>query len=173
MCDSNLEDISFNIREIEYGWIFAEISTQKGEIVLANSYLGGLQMPKTFLSILTELLPETDTQSRWLCWHGENNSYIWHFETDGQTLILHIYEGGCSFGLPLQGDDLQKQSESADMLLSVKTLLYPFSLSVCNAMKEYSYGKGYEKWQNSQYKNTFPRDEYQKLRRILRNAGYK
>lgn len=177
MCESNLEVISFDIREIEHGWIFAAIGTQKGEIILANSYLGGLQMPKTFLSILAELLletdtKETDTQSKWICWHGENNSYIWHLETHGQSLILHIYEGGGSFGLPLQGNGLQRQAESADLLLGVNTLLYPFALSVCNAMKVYSYGKGYEKWQNSQYRNTFPREEYQKLRRILRYAGY-
>lgn len=173
MCESDLQEISFHIQEVRYGWIIAVVRGKDGDIILSNSYLGGLQAPKTFLSILTELLQETGTQSKWISWHGESNSYIWHLEAQGQILTLHIYEGGCSFGLPLQGDDLQRQSESANLLLGIRTLLYPFSLSVCNAMKEYSYGKGYEQWQNSQYKNTFPRNEYQKLRRILRCAGYK
>lgn len=71
----HINNVQFNISGIEHGWILAVIETENEQIRLSNSYLGGLKMPKAFLQAIIELLCEKE-QERWLCWHGENNSYI-------------------------------------------------------------------------------------------------
>lgn len=49
MCESDLQEISFHIQEVRYGWIIAVVRGKDGDIILSNSYLGGLQATKNFL----------------------------------------------------------------------------------------------------------------------------
>lgn len=165
-----IENVQFKITDIEYGWILAEIRTETGQIHISNSYLGGLQMPKIFLQTIIELL-NNEEQEKWICWHGENNSYIWHLIIRNDLLELCIYEGDSSFGLPLEGKLLHKNAKSSQILLKTNTLLYPFALSVCDALKNYSYGKGYDIWQTSKYRDQFPKTEYSQLRKMLRKIN--
>lgn len=164
------ENALFRISGIDYGWIFAEIETETKHIDLCNSYLGGRLMPKTFLQAFIDLYSKTKLEN-WICWHGESNSFIWHLKSRYELLELSIYEGESSFGLPLEGSALYKNIKSAPAIMETATWLHTFSLSVYNSFKYYSYGKGYELWQNSKYKDMFPRQEYSNLRKILRKAG--
>lgn len=168
----NTETVQFKIIDIEHGWIFAEIETETAQVSISNSYLGGLRMPAVFLQTITELLSREEHE-KWICWHGESNSYIWHLRTRDEILELCIYEGDSSFGFPSEGSSLKKDAESSQIILKINTSLYSFALSVCNALKYYSYGEGYAIWQNSKYKDMFPRDEYSGLRKILRSGKCK
>lgn len=168
----NTENVEFKIIDIEHGWIFAEIQTETVQISISNSYLGGLQMPGVFLKTMIELLSRKE-QEKWICWHGESNSYIWYLKTRDESLELCIYEGDSSFGFPLEGNSLNENAEASQLILKTNTNLYPFALSVCNALKYYSYGEGYDVWQKSKYKDMFPRDEYSQLRKILRMSKCK
>lgn len=165
----NTESVEFKIIDIEHGWIFAEIETETTQINIFNSYLGGLQMPAAFLQAITELLGKKEHE-KWICWHGESNSYIWYLKVQDEMLELCIYEGDSSFGFPTEGNSLKKDAESSQIILKTNTSPYPFALSVCNALKYYSYGEGYDIWQNSKYKDMFPRDEYSRLRKLLRSG---
>lgn len=87
-----LDTLKFKILNIEYGWILAVIETETEQIALYNSYLGGLQMPQIFLKAVNELLMG-NKHEKWLCWHGESNSYTLHLMTKSELLKLFIYEG--------------------------------------------------------------------------------
>lgn len=167
-----LNTLKFRILDIEYGWIFAVIETETGVIALSNSYLGGLQMPQIFLKAINGLLSNNEYE-KWLCWHGESNAYIWHLMINNELFKLIIYDGDSSFGLPLEGNTLSNYSSSSRTLLEANGSLFSFSQSICDAFKVYSFGEGYDVWQNSQYKDTFPRTEFSRLRRILRQNRYK
>lgn len=163
----------FNILGIENGWIFAEIKTDQEEVALSNSYLGGTQAPQVLLNTLIDLIDSSkQIETKWICWHGENNSYIWKLVSNGIVLHIHIYEGDSSFGYPLQGDSLAAKVKFTDCLFDVKTSLQLFALSVCNAFKEFSYGDKSCLWESEKYPFEFPRNEYQILRRRLRSQGY-
>ncbi|MBD5134671.1 MAG: hypothetical protein HDT39_01710 [Lachnospiraceae bacterium] len=162
-----MDCVQFKISDIKYGWIFATIETQEEQIAISNSYLGGLQMPRVFLKAIIELLDKKEHE-KWICWHGESNSYIWYLKVKDESLELCIYEGGSSFGLPLEGELLSKMTEVSRMILETNTLLYLFAVSICDALKFYSYGKGYDIWQSSRYKDLFPRTELSQLRKLLR-----
>lgn len=167
-----MDYVQFKISDVKHGWIFATLETEEKQVQLLNSYLGGLQMPRVFLKAITELLCKKEDE-KWVCWHGESNSYIWHLKVKDECLELCIYEGGSSFGLPLEGELLNKTAEASQMILKTNTCLHLFASSVCAALKFYSYGKGYDIWQNSKYKDTFPKAEYSQLRKILRKSKYK
>lgn len=159
--------VQFKISDVKYGWIFATIETETKQINISNSYLGGLQMPSIFLNAIIELLSKKN-QEKWICWHGESNSYIWYLNVKDECLELCIYEGDSSFGLPLEGKTLNKTVEFSQLILKTDTWLYSFAISVCDAFKIYSFGKEYEIWQSSKYKDLFPRTELSQLRQLLR-----
>ena len=159
--------LKFKILDVKCGWIFAAIDAETEQIGLSNSFLGGLQMPKIFLKAMNELLNKNEYE-KWICWHGENNSYIWRLIVNNEILELFIYEGDCSFGMPLEGKSLSKYTASSKTMLEANVSLYLFAQSVCDAFKFYSYGEGYDIWQNSQYKDMFPRAEFSQLRKLLR-----
>lgn len=159
--------IVFKILNVEYGWIFAAIETGTEQIVLSNSYLGGLQMPHIFLKAIIELFNKNERE-KWICWHGESNSYIWRLTVKNELLNLFIYDGESSFGLPLEGDALRKYAVPSKTMLEANVSLSFFADSVCDAFKFYSYGEGYAIWQSSRYKDMFPRTAFSQLRRILR-----
>lgn len=167
-----INTLVFKILGIEYGWIFATIETETERIGLSNSYLGGLQMPIIFLKAIIELLHKNEYE-KWVCWHGESNSYIWHLIVKNELLKLFIYDGDSSFGLPLEGNALSKYVVSSKTMLQANVWLNLFAQSVCDAFKFYSYGEGYDIWQNSNYKDMFPRTEFSQLRKILRQNGYR
>lgn len=167
-----INNLKFKILDVEHGWILAMIETETEQVFLSNSYLGGLQMPQTFLKAINELL-SNNKREKWLCWYGENNSYIWHLMIINDSLKLFIYDGDSSFGFPSEGNILSKYSVSAETLLEANSSLFLFAQSVCDAFKVYSFGEEYDIWQNSQYKDMFPRAEFSQLRRILRQNRYK
>lgn len=167
-----INTLVFKILDIQYGWIFAALETEDGPVGLSNSYLGGLQMPGIFLKALIELLNKNEHE-KWICWHGESNSYVWRLAVKHEMLELFVYDGDSSFGLPLEGSSLSKYAVPSGIILEAKTSLYLFAQSVYDAFKFYSYGEGYETWQNSRYKDQFPRAEVSQLRKILRQNGYK
>lgn len=164
--------IEFKILDIQHGWIFAAIETDTGQIVLSNSYLQGLQMPGIFIQSIIDLLNKKE-QEKWICWHGESTAYIWHLTVRNDILELLIYDGGSSFGLPLSGHALSRYTVSSDTIFEANGSLSFFAQSVCDEFKFYSYGGGYDIWQNSKYKDMFPRTELSLLRKTLRQSNRK
>lgn len=164
-----IDTLTFKISDIKCGWIFAVIETETGEMVLSNSYLGGLQMPKIFLKAMSELLSNHEHE-KWLSWYGESNSYIWHLIIKNELLELVICDLDSSLVLPLEGKALSKYLVPSKTLLKVNASLLLFAQSVCEAFKFYSFGEGYDIWQNSKYKDRFPREELSRLRKILRRT---
>lgn len=81
-------------------------------------------MPKALLQTIIELL-SNEEQEKWICWHGENNSYIWHLKIRNELLELCIYEGDSSFGLPIEGKLLNKNTESSQILLKTNPRCIP------------------------------------------------
>ena len=166
-----MEDAAFRIWKVEYGWIFAEIETAGKRVRLSDSCLGGLQMPGIFLKTFAGLFDGTEKE-KWLCWHGESSSWIWHLVSKHDILFIELFEGGCSFGMPLEGEELCRYTGSSDRILEINTFLYPFSASVCHAFQCCSYGEGYEAWQNSRYREAFPKAELSLLRKRLRRKSH-
>ena len=152
------------------GWLRFSILGIKKFCETSNSYLGGLQMPGIFLKTFAGLFDGPEKE-KWLCWHGESSSWIWHLVSKHDNLSIELFEGGCSFGMPLEGEELRRYTGSSDRILKINTFLYPFSASVCHAFQCCSYGEGYEAWQNSRYREAFPKAELSLLRKRLRRKS--
>lgn len=162
------EYLQFQITSLENGWIFAEISNADKKVHLANSYLGGQELPKAMLHALNRLLSE-DSSTEWICWHGESQAFIWHLERQGRDLHLEVFRAGYSFGFPVYGDGLEEIANKAELIVSLNADIWMFAQTVCDAFKEYRFGEKSEQWQCSGFGDYFPNKEYQMLRRRLRN----
>ena len=159
----------FRITEIKHGWIFAQTNILDHTIDLANSYLGGLELPKALLRVSHALLTG-GAASEWLCWHGESRAQIWHMEKSGDHLCLRIYEAGSSFGLPVCGGELERYVRHTEPAMVAKLDVFTFANCVCEAFKDYRYGENLDQWQSGEFKEYFPEEEYKALRKALRKA---
>ena len=168
MKDQHFDSFSFYITEIKNGWIFAQADISGQAIVLANSYLGGLELPKALVRITHALLTGS-TSSEWLCWHGETSAQIWHIEKSDDQLCLHIYEAGSSFGLPVCGGELERYVHHTEPAMDAKLDVFIFANCIYEAFKSYRYGDTLAQWQNSEFKEYFPEEEYKNLRQALKN----
>ncbi len=159
------EEILFQITGIENGWIFAEIIKTDAQIEISNSYLGGLHMPKYFLKVLIDLA-ENKERETWVTWHGESSKFLWEMKKEEELLELSIHESFQSLGT-LSDEVICKNEKDNNCLFHAKTYFYSFALQIYEAFKAYSYGAGYNLWQNTEFADTFPRSELSQLKRNL------
>ena len=160
----------FRITEIKHGWIFAQANILGHTIDLANTYLGGLELPKALLRVSHALLTGR-AASEWLCWHGESRAQIWHMEESGGYLRLNIYEAGSSFGLPVCGEGLERCVRHTEPAITARLDVFTFANRICEAFKDYRYGDTLAQWQNSEFKDYFPEEEYKILRQALKKEA--
>lgn len=96
---------------------------------------------------------------------------IWHLQKESHHLCLKIYSIGTSFGLPAYGDSLAQKVRKIAPDVSADIDPCVFAQSVFQAFKAYKFGDMFAQWQSSGFKNYFPEEEYQTLRKLLRNTG--
>lgn len=171
MQNIDVTPIWFHITSVEHGWLFAELDTPGRKLHLANSHLGGLELPSAFLQSLIALFDEHST-SKWLCWHGESHGHIMHMHRRKQNLALRIFRVGSSFGLPVQADGLADKVKHAEAVLTAETDIFGFAHSVCDAFEVWGSENRLWQWQSSAFKEYFPQKEYQTLRKLLRGKEY-
>lgn len=160
---------SFRITSLENGWLFAKLALSGCEIELANSYLGGLELPGALIRMCNDFLSGA-VSSQWLCWHGESHAVVWHLEKEQELLCLKIYRLGSSFGLPVCGEGLAQKVQTKEPERSDDFDTLAFAQTVFYAFREYRFGDRLAQWQGSEFKDHFPDAEYRVLRKLLRSG---
>lgn len=171
MQDVEMVTMSFYITSIENGWLFADLELGEQKIQLANSCLGGLELPKALIKVCNAVLLD-NAADQWLCWHGESCAHIWHLQRDVDHLSMKTYSLDSSFGLPVCGESMAQKIQWLTPELTVSIDRYVFAQTIYHAFKSCRFGDMLAQWESSEFKNYFPEEEYHTLRKLLRSAGF-